>query len=246
MFPVARERALSTKEPSVTTPKVFDDATNYDREIRMLVPGYQALHAMIPAVAAQWLHHGARVLCVGCGTGEEAVALLRSAEGITLDAIDPSSAMCAATTRAFRRDGMAERATVASVALHDHGHLGAYDLVLAVLVGHFIADDGARATFVDDLQRALKPEGVVLLVEFENSGPSREHLTDAHLRWSLKAGVHEARLGGLRERLTTGFNLLRRDRFEELAEHAGLRVRCEFFRALGVVGLILERSATRA
>jgi tRNA (cmo5U34)-methyltransferase len=230
----------------MSAPKSFDDAGEYEREIRLLVPGYGALHSLLPAVAEPWLaREGARGLSVGCGTGAELVGLLRAHPGCVLDGVDPSAAMCTVTRALLAKERLGDRCTIRQGTLADVEE-AAYDLVAAVLVGHVIRDDGARASFLRDIGRALRPRGGAILVELEDSLGARAYLTDTHVGWSRAMGMTEERLAILRERLTTGFHPLTRARLTSLACDAGLEMKAEFFRALGVIGVVLGRGGRDA
>jgi hypothetical protein len=100
--------------------------------------------------------------------------------------------------------------------------------------------------FVRDVARALRPRGGAILVELEDPLEARPFMTDSHVRWSRGMDVAEERLAILRARLTTGFHPLSRARLTSLACDAGLEMKAEFFRALGFVGVELERGGADA
>ncbi|MEM9488371.1 MAG: class I SAM-dependent methyltransferase [Myxococcota bacterium] len=225
----------------MTSAKKFDDADQYEREIRILVPGYDALHAMVPAVLGAALPTCRRVLVVGCGPAHEAVTIAHTLTGCTIDAIDPSPAMADAARATVRDAALTERVRVAAASLHDVGEEGAFDAAVATLVGHFVPDDGKRAEFLGDLARSLRPGGIAVLSEFEDVGPARDWVTEAHLRCSQAAGLPAQRATIMRERLSRGFHGLTRARLGELADAVGLSVTGEFFRSFGFVGLVLRK-----
>ncbi|MBX3232602.1 MAG: class I SAM-dependent methyltransferase [Labilithrix sp.] len=227
----------------MTAPKPFDDAERYMEEIRLLIPGYYALHAMVPAVLGAAVAPIERVLAVGCGPALEAVAIARAFPGCVVDAIDPSPAMAEAARRTVAAAAMEEAIVVHAATLAELRIDRPYDAAIVLLVGHLIPDDGARASFLRDLGRAVRPRGVVVLAELEDVGPARALLTEAHLRCSHAAGVLDERLETMRERLTSGFHAITRERLVTLLDDAGLSVKAELFRAFGIVGLVLERGA---
>lgn len=117
-----------------------------------------------------------------------------------------------------------------------------YDAVVCLLVGHVIPDDGGRARFLAGIADALAPGGVAVLAELGDDGAPRALLTRAHLQWASAAGVSGERLELMERRLGGGFHLLPRGRFDGLCAAAGLRHRADFFRALGVFGVVVEKS----
>ncbi|MCP3063359.1 class I SAM-dependent methyltransferase [Myxococcus sp. K38C18041901] len=223
--------------------KRFDDAGQYEREIRQLLPGYDVLHAMPAAVLGAVLAEDSRVLVVGCGPAHEAVALARALPGSLLDALDPSSAMVAAARETVRAARMTERIRVVQADLGGFVLEEHYDAAVVMLVGHMIPDDGAREEFLHQLARALRPGGVAILAELEDTGAAHGVLVDAHMRCALEAGLPRERAETLRGRLMGGFHLLTRERLDVLLAGAGLKVKAELFRAFGMVGRVLEREA---
>lgn len=226
----------------MTTPKSFDDVAQYEREIRLLVPGYDLLHTMLPAVLRAAGPKCERLLAIGCGPAHEVVALAHELEGCIIDALDPSPSMIAAARETIEGAGLTERIRTIKSTLADFAVEQPYDAVVALLVGHLIADDGSRARFLDDLSRALHPGGVAVLAELEDTGPAHALLTEAHLRCSRAAGVTPDRIATMRQRLSGRFHAITRARLCELTSRAGLRVNAEFFRSFGFVGLLLDKT----
>ncbi|WP_428267797.1 class I SAM-dependent methyltransferase [Haliangium sp.] len=227
--------------------KHFPDAAKYQGEIRRLVPGYDALHAMWPALLPVALGSPAeaRVLFVGAGPGDEVVALAQAQPGWVIDALEPSPSMAAAARMAVESRDLTGRVRVHEVAMAGFEPTGEYDAVVTLLVGHFVADDGARAGFVDRIARALRPGGVAVLAEIEDDGQARQLMAAAHVAWARGAGLSEDRLEDMSSRLDHGFHMLTRDRLEELLRQAGLRHVVEFFRCFGVVGRLLDKADDR-
>ncbi|MEM9462931.1 MAG: class I SAM-dependent methyltransferase [Myxococcota bacterium] len=230
----------------MTAPKSFDDVQQYEQEIRRLVPGYDLLHTMLPAVLRATAPECKRVLAIGCGPAREVVTLAHELEGSIIDALDPSPAMVATARKTVEDAGLTERIRIIPHALADFTVERPYDAVVALLVGHLVADDGSRARFLEDLSKALCPGAVAVLAELEDAGPAHALLTEAHLHCSEAAGVDPDRIITMRQRLSGRFHAITRARLAELASGVGLRVNAEFFRSFGFVGLLLERAGNRS
>ncbi len=219
--------------------KRFENPEQYSAEIHRLVPGYSLVQELLPAIAlAQRSCEATRTLCVGVGTGVEAELLLRMNERDTLVALDPSAQMCRETTLRLERSGLSSRANVQEVLLADYRCDTSFNLITALLVAHFLPDDGARGRLFYDLARCLAPNGRVLVVEIDALA-SREQLRSYEL-WAAQRGLSPAGIETLRRRLTREFHTISPARFSELASRAGLEVESEFMRVLNVVGYVLR------
>ncbi|MEC9396053.1 MAG: class I SAM-dependent methyltransferase [Myxococcota bacterium] len=222
-------------------PKSFEDAERYTREIRPLIPGYDLIHAMIPPLLHPHLSvEGSRLLVVGCGPGVELVALGERFPGCSIDALEPSENMLGLARDAVARAGIEDRVALHAMRLDAFSSTEPYDAIIAVLVGHLLPDNGERAAFARQLGALLSPSGALLLVDLEAHRDARALMTEAHLRYSAGQGLSEERCELMRERLDTGFHILTRNRHEEILWLARLEVQAEFFRAFGVVGLLVR------
>ena len=123
---------------------------------------------------------GDRVLDVGCGPGELALALAaRVAPGGSAVGIDPSPAMVArASAKAARRGAAAtfEVAFAQRLPFTDDD----FDAVACTLALHHVAA-ADRESAVAEMHRVLTPGGRLLIAEFKpGSGPLRHRLPWAH------------------------------------------------------------------
>jgi SAM-dependent methyltransferase len=102
---------------------------------------------------------GARALDAGCGAGLAAVALAEA--GLTVEAMDVSPAMLAATARHAASLGLAERVHTAPGDVRELPHAdGAFDLVIALGLIPWVADP---ASVVEHLSRVVRPGGHLVL-----------------------------------------------------------------------------------
>lgn len=143
-----------------TTP-LFDDgrAERYDRIISRIVVGYEAMHRL--ARAAVLLEHNVRrVLVVGVGTGEEAVALAHDHPDATIVGVDVSADMLEIARAKLTVSGLADRVTLVCGGVADAPD-GPFDVATELLVAHFLPR--GRAGHFGEISRRLRPGG--LLVE---------------------------------------------------------------------------------
>lgn len=224
--------------------KTFDAPSSYEDEIRLLLPGYEALHTIALAVLEASLPQGAsRVLVVGCGTGTELITLACRCPDLQIDALEPSRAMADAARWAIAQAGLEQRITIQRCTLEAREANERYDAALCLLVGHFLPDDGRRLGFLEALARSLRVGAPALIAELEDLGAGQARAVESHLRWSRSVGLAEPRLEVLEQRMRGGFAALTPARLEALCEEAGLELSWTFFQALSLVGRIVIRRA---
>lgn len=217
--------------------KSFENVEKYEQEIRQLVPGYSPLHAVwAPSVQAQLKQDSVKALLVGCGTGAEVVALAQVAPQWTIEALDSSLEMVNETVRAVDRAGVRDRVRIRHSSLEEASLDGDFDVAASILVGHLIADDGGRKTFIGAIADSLRDGGVAMIAEIENADPNRKCIVEAHVDWAAGQGIVGERAELLRERLLVGFHTITAERQQALCLEQGLHKQFEFFRCLDVVG----------
>lgn len=231
-------RAIESAVAAPPATKTFDDPTAYDADIRKVVPGYELMHALVSPTLQALLGASARVLVVGCGTGQEVVNIARAQPLWRVDAVDESFRMAEAARHAADRAGVGSRVRIFAHALSEHTERD-YDAVVCLLVGHFIADDGSRLTFMGDLASRLRVRGVLLLAELADDREMKSSFRQALLDWAGSGGASRERLELFARRLETGFSPLTIDRLRQLAASVSLGVRGTFFRALSFAGYVL-------
>lgn len=120
---------------------------NYERRANGAMPGREGLYRLCRA-SFLGLRESARILVVGCGSGEEILALARQFPRVTLTGIDPSEAMLDLCRERVAAAGFAQR-----VALHatDLAHFEAdevFDAATSILVAQHLPDAEAAEFFV--------------------------------------------------------------------------------------------------
>ncbi|MFW0790251.1 class I SAM-dependent methyltransferase [Gordonia sp. CPCC 205333] len=136
-----------------------------------LLPLYDAMTRLY---GARWAHRrlvrradlssGLRVLEIGCGTGNLAVAAKRSQPGIALTALDPDPL---ALQRAHRKSVEIdfERGYSQELRFAD----GVFDRALSAFMVHHLDDESTKNT-VAELFRVIRPGGAVHIVDFVELG----------------------------------------------------------------------------
>lgn len=171
-------------------------AGTYDRDFSSL-PGVAAIRNRMIGAALEAFPSGARVLDLGCGTGEDAVRLVRA--GYRVTAGDTSAAMIALAEQRARDAGIA-----LDIRHLDAGNLeslpaGSFDALYSNFGTLNLLD--ALQGFFEECHRILSPGGAVLICLFGRTSPweiasflSRGQPVLAFRR--LRHGAVEVPLGG--------------------------------------------------
>lgn len=140
---------------------IFDQqAAGYDQQAKRREPIERALQFLLAAVFAD-LPSDAHLLCVGSGTGAEAIALAQRFPGFRSTLVEPSAGMVAVCRQNLMDAGMDDRCTLV------HGYLDsvppepAFDAATCFLVSQFLVDPSTRQTFFQHIAQRLKPNGLL-------------------------------------------------------------------------------------
>lgn len=203
-------------------------AADYDERIVRLVPGYRVAQDLSAAILGAKLPDAATVLVAGCGTGAELVRLASANRTWRFVAVDPSEAMIARARDKMRAIGGDGRVTFVAARIED-APAAEHDAVVALLVGHFIPDDGARLRFLCALASRVRKDGPLAIFDYE-SAPAGE---PAYRRWLTDGGHDPAAADAVIARIEANWFPVSERRRNELLKQAGF-ADCEtVFRALG-------------
>lgn len=210
--------------------KDFSAAETYREEIRVLLSGYEKMHAALETalIAAR----PQRVCVVGCGPGDAIRTWAQMLPEAQFDAIDPEPGMTQAARvtlaplgprgTVFTRDAVAHAAAQQGPPM--------YDVVVCALVSHFIpheARDGAssaRMAHVQAMADLLRPGGVLLhAVLGRAQTPEADAAAVAQaVSDAAHAGLPVERQSGMTHKLGHVFARLTDAEEEVLFERAGL------------------------
>lgn len=141
---------------------------------------------------------GLRILDIGCGGGQNAVALAKS--GASVVGIDSSSAQIAAAERLATEHGVDVVWMVGDAAAVDEGDVGKFDRVLAVQMLQYMDDPAAMIVKAEAM---LQPGGALLMsidhplrecfydAELEEFAafPVRSYVQAHQMHWNFGAGI---------------------------------------------------------
>jgi demethylmenaquinone methyltransferase/2-methoxy-6-polyprenyl-1,4-benzoquinol methylase len=167
---------------------------SYDRRMDKASRG--RVRAMKEAVTAR-VPPAARVLEIGCGTGELGAMLV--ARGATVEGFDLSPTMIAAARERIARHGLEDRMSVREMGVDGMDDLpdASFDAVVATLVLSELTDDERRFA-LRHAARALRPSGMLVLADEVVPRTRAHRLAHAALRAPMAAVTYLVSRGSTR------------------------------------------------
>lgn len=202
------------------------------RRVQLAIPGVEGMYRVARAAFEARLGPGARILVAGGGGGREVDALAPAEQGFRLDCVDPSAGMLALTRQTAEGLGAEDRVALHRGLVSDLPREQLWDAATALLVMHFLPDDGAKLGFLLDLRARVAPGAPLLLADVCFAHPEeRERLAPVFLRHALLAGLtaEEAALGTTTIR---DMPIVSEDRTRALLGEAGFLTVTPLFRGL--------------
>lgn len=120
------------------------------------MPGVDALYLSLRAICDAELADGARILIVGAGGGREIEALAVSDHDFLLTGVDPSADMLAVAQHYVAAASAETRVALIQGLTTDLTGDAEYDAAAAMLVMHFLPDDGSKLAFLQEIRARLK------------------------------------------------------------------------------------------
>ncbi len=211
-------------------------AVDYDERIVARVPGYRLGQQLAAAILANRLGDGTHVLVVGCGTGEDLIALVRALPVTDFTAIDPSAGMLARAETKARQYGFANRVRFEQATAVDAPR-ETYHAALASLVLHFLRDDGAKAAFLKAVADRLCDGAPLVLID-----PTDASLfEDDYRQWMIGQGLEVEAADDVMTRVRKDWFRATPERLADLVTEAGFEAPQVFFTALGYRGVVARR-----
>ena len=201
-------------------------AIDYDRFVSKWIPGYSFLIQIIPNLLTRLAHMPCdRLLVAGCGTGNEIVALKKSGFGGTILGIDPSPDMI---RQAREKTSDLSKTELFCGVLDDLPPSKTYDAATLILVMHFLKDNGAKQSLLEEIAARLNPNAPFILVDiFGDKSQMREQIDV--LRNLLPEDIDPEQVEERLLRIQEHIQYISEDRLFELFKVAGFEPPVRFF-----------------
>lgn len=209
-------------------------ARKYDRGIRVSVPAYEELHRMTRHLLRLDLEERARVLVVGAGTGAEIAGLGKQEPGWSLTGVDPSPDMISVASGRVAEGGLAHRAALRVGYVHDLPASQPYDAATAILVMHFLPDDGQKLDLLRGIAARLRPGAHLVLADLCGD-PASGRFARFIAAWRLRQralGMEEKDVEAMFEEMLRAVHFIPEERIVALMREAGFEGVERFYNAL--------------
>lgn len=182
---------------------VFPDMINRS------VPGYQTIVNGIGKMSSRVLKEGSKVYDLGCSLGNVSLSIAKQNldKSLSIVAIDNSAAMierCSQHVRAFHYGSKikVEQGDITQLSLQD------CDMVVINFTLQFVSPS-LRQGLIDDIFRALKPGGMVVISEKVsiNNLPLNELMIDLHHEFKRENGYSDLEISQKRSALESVMKL---------------------------------------
>lgn len=156
--------------------RLFDQQANtYDAQWDRIAPVRDALFLLMDTLFAP-LPAEASILCVGAGTGVEALHLASNAPAWRFTLVEPSGPMLERAREHASNAGVSDRFTFHQGFLDELPARSTHHAATCLLVSQFIVDPTARAEFFSQIASHLRPGGLLL-----SSDLAADHSHPTHL-----------------------------------------------------------------
>lgn len=230
------ERIDFDRNPTVAT-------SDYDRMARIVLPGYEAMHQMALSVLKSRLASTANLLVVAAGTGMELIRYGMSNPQWRLLGVDPSADMLAIAQTKINEHQLSSQIELYRGYTQDLPINPLYDAATAILVMHFIPDDGSKLEFLQAISHRLQPSASFILVDvFGEKHTSEFKQTICFIRshWQ-EMGLPSEQANELIEKMNTSVYPISETRLIDLFADAGFERPIRFYTGLWVGGWVTKK-----
>jgi tRNA (cmo5U34)-methyltransferase len=227
----------------MTSPVPFGEvhAATYDERFAKLAPLQAALH-LVTQLALDELPSGARVLCVGAGTGAELLHLAAAFPGWRFTAVDPSEPMLRRCRLRAEAAGLGTRCSFHLGTVDDlPAGEGVFDGATALLVSQFLVDREARRGFFRAIADRLRPGAPLVVADLAAPAPSARLVTLWERAW-LYADVPAERVARLRETFGKQVAVLPEEEVAAIIAAGGFDEPTRCFQGILIHGWLARRS----
>src|SRR5215203_5721197 len=219
-------------------------AQKYDCQIRMVVPGYEALHSIVCSLLQLELKKQASLLIAGAGTGTEIVKLGESSPGWRFMGVDPSADMVTVAHQRVSERGISERVDLYEGLVHQLSSSELFDAATLILVLHFVPDDGEKLRLLRSISSRLKPGAPFVIADLHGDRTSGRfwRFIAAWKNRQAALGMTGEEIEGLFENILSEIQFIPAKRIETLMYEAGFDDIEPFYGTLLLGGWVARKS----
>lgn len=228
-------------------PKAFNFDGDYGQDYKELasrvIPGYDELFVATLALLQERLGPKARLLIVGCGTGQEIEVFAPSSVEWNFDCVDPSLSMVEHSRQVAEFLGVSSRVRFHNAYTHDLELEYRFDAATVINVMHFLLDDGSKDELMKSVADRVKLGGTVVLFDLNGnqSAPYFKLFYDAWKRYMDLRGYSGRKKERLLERLETGIAYVDQERILQICHNTGLKLIRSYWSGLLYTAWLFER-----
>jgi tRNA (cmo5U34)-methyltransferase len=149
-------------------------SNEYDDTAHKIIPAYQAIYELTQHLLRDRLNSEARILVAGAGTGKEIIDCSQNNPNWSFTGFDPAELMLSIARKKVAAASLKSKISLVLGLIDDVVEKG-FDAATAILVMHFLPDDGAKLNFLKAIVDKLKPGAPIVLVDLEGEIGSDEY-----------------------------------------------------------------------
>jgi tRNA (cmo5U34)-methyltransferase len=207
-------------------------SNEYDDTAYKIIPAYHAIYELTQYLLRARLNSKARILVAGAGTGKEIIDCSQNNPHWSFTGFDPAEPMLSIASKKVASASLESKISFVLGLIEDVAEKD-FDAATAILVMHFLPDDGAKLNFLKAIADKLKPGAPMVLVDLEGEIGSDEYnvLNAAWKNQQLFLRAENDRVDkefAMREKEV---HFIPQDRIELLFKEAGFVKIHKFFKA---------------
>lgn len=208
-------------------------AEDYEKMTRKFIPGYDGLYSLAQILLAEDLPENAEILIIGAGGGKEITMFGKAFSDAKLTGVDPSEKMLGVANELAEQADLQSRVTLQTGTIEDVEEKQ-FDAATALLVMHFLPDNGEKLEFLKAIYSRLKKGAKFIIADgcYERDSEEFDWLLDVYKKHARLNGVSNERLAEIVEMIKKNVNTNSEERELELLREANFGEIKSFFQGL--------------
>ncbi|MCP3874585.1 MAG: class I SAM-dependent methyltransferase [Desulfobacteraceae bacterium] len=151
-------------------------SNEYDDMAHKIIPAYHSIYELTQHLLRDRLNNEARILVAGAGTGKEIIDCSQNNPYFSFTGFDPAEPMLSIAGQKVAAASLENKISLVLGLIDDVAEKD-FDAATAILVMHFLPDDGTKLNFLKGIANKLKPGALIVLVDLEGEIGSDEYNT---------------------------------------------------------------------